>query len=114
MSVEQGAGGRTPELAVILTTVETDAEARTLAARLLEERLAACVQLSRIDSLYLWENAVAEEAEIRMMIKTPAERLAAATAAIAAAHPYEVPQILVLEAASGHAPYLAWARAVTG
>ena len=114
MSLTAGLDEGTAKACVILTTTETEAEARTLATGLLEQSLAACIQLSRIDSLYLWEGEVASEPEIRLVIKTRHSLRAAASAYIEAHHPYDVPQVIVLEA-SGVAPgYLDWLFEVTG
>jgi periplasmic divalent cation tolerance protein len=100
-------------LRVILTTTETPEDARALAAGLLEAGLAACVQCSEIRSLYVWDGAVQDDPEVRLMIKTPASRCAAALDWLRGHHPYEVPQLVVLEAVETDAPYLAWAREVT-
>ena len=108
MSLVDVEGERSAELIVLLTTVADEAAARALARVLLEAELVACVQLSRIESLYRWEGEVAEEPEIRLTIKTPVGCRDAAMAAIAAHHPYDVPEVIALEIRDGHPEYLAW------
>ena len=106
----EGSGG----LVVVLTTVADEASAQALARALLDAELAACVQLSRIESLYRWEGEVVSEPEVRLVVKTPAARRTALVDALLARHPYDVPQIVVLGADAVHGPYLDWAREVTG
>jgi len=100
-------------LTMILTTTETDAEARALAAGLLEARLAACVQCEAIRSLYVWDGAVQDDGEVRLLIKTPTARRDAALDWLRANHPYDVPQLVAVAADVVDAPYLAWAHEVT-
>lgn len=105
--------GGTPDLCVLLTTTSTEDEARALAQGLLQEGLAACVQLSQVDSLYLWQEAVAEDPEVRLMVKTRASLAPEATAWIEREHPYEVPQVVVLPASGAGGDYLQWVMDVT-
>ncbi|MEE4300862.1 MAG: divalent-cation tolerance protein CutA [Pseudomonadales bacterium] len=113
MSVDEAAPPSTAGLSLILTTVADATAARALASRLLAEGLAACVQLQEIDSLYVWKGRVEEEDEVRMLIKTPSALLNAAMDAIARLHPYEVPQIVAVEASAVALPYLQWTLEVT-
>ena len=99
---------------VIMTTVPGSEEAARLAALLLEERLAACVQELPITSTYRWEGEVCRGPEVLLLVKTTPGRSASAASRIAAAHPYSVPEILVLGAAGGSGPYLDWLAAETG
>lgn len=103
----------TPDLCVLLTTTSTEDEARALSTGLLEAGLAACVQLSQVDSLYCWDGAVAEDPEIRLMIKTRRTLAQAAAGWIEREHPYEVPQIVVLPALAAGSGYLDWLTEVT-
>jgi len=100
--------GSTPDLCVLLTTTSTEDEARALAKGLLTAGLAACVQLSQVDSLYIWDDAVAEDPEIRLMIKTRRSLAQIAAAWLEREHPYEVPQIVVLPALAVGSDYLDW------
>ncbi|MFH1329196.1 MAG: divalent-cation tolerance protein CutA [Actinomycetota bacterium] len=98
---------------VIMTTVPGAEEAARLADHLIGERLAACVQEVPITSRYRWEGEICREPEILLLFKTAADRAAAAAACLEGAHPYEVPEVLVLETAGGGLPYLSWLTAET-
>jgi periplasmic divalent cation tolerance protein len=68
-----------------------------------------------VRSIYRWQGAISDDAEVLAIIKTTAERHGALAAKIAELHPYEVPEIIALPLAGGHPPYLAWLAAqVTG
>ena len=95
----------------ISTTVATRADADRLARALVEERLAACAQIAAIESVYTWKDAVQQEAELRIVFKTTEALRDAAIAAIAARHPYEVPEIHAESLAHVHPPYAAWVEA---
>lgn len=113
MSLTGHDDGSTPDLCVLLTTTSTEDEARALAGGLLKAGLAACVQLSQVDSLYVWDDAVAEDPEVRLMIKTRRSLASDAAAWLEAEHPYEVPQIIVLPAMAVGSDYLDWLVEVT-
>ncbi len=99
--------------AAVLVSASSREEARRLARLLLERGLAACVQLAPIDSLYLWKDAIQEDEEILMIVKTRAALFPALEALLREAHGYETPEILALPVSAGSAPYLAWLRAAT-
>ena len=95
-------------LVVFSTFPDADTAAR-VARTLVDERLAACVNLiPMVRSIYRWEGKICDEAETLAVIKTTAERYAALAAKIAELHPYQVPEIIALPLADGHPPYLAW------
>ncbi len=99
---------------VILATAPDDAVAKRLARQLVEERHAACVGcLPGLRSVYRWEGEVEEAAEVQLVIKTVRARLPGLRAAYQAAHPYEVPELLVLPVADGGAAYLRWLEDAT-
>jgi len=100
------------EAAVIMTTVSTGEEARALTTDLLERRLAACVQEISITSRYRWEGSLAEQPERMLFLKTTTDRAPEAMARIEEIHPYEVPEVMVVETTAA-APYLAWLNAET-
>lgn len=90
------------------------AQAQALASALVEQRLAACVQcLPGVQSVYRWEGAVERASEVQLQIKTDAARYAAVEAAILARHPYELPEIVAVEAVAGLDRYLDWIGAST-
>lgn len=100
---------------VVLTTVDSEALAETLATRLLEQRLAACVQAVPIASRYRWQGAVRCDDEILLLIKTSRDAVAATMRCIETHHSYEVPEILALPVADGLPAYLDWiARETAG
>ena len=99
------------DVVLILTTVPAVSRADTIARSLVDERLAACVNvLPRMTSVYRWKGSVEEDREQQLLMKTTRERLPALEARLRALHPYEVPEFLVLDVASGSAAYLAWLR----
>jgi periplasmic divalent cation tolerance protein len=104
-----------PEAAFVYTTAPDLETARAVAGALVERRLAACVNmLPGMISVYRWNGALEEAAEVAMIVKTSAGRVAAVVAAIHELHPYEVPAAVTLPAAGGSAAYLHWIAAETG
>lgn len=98
----------------IRTTFGDRAAAEACAARLVRERLAACVQVDGpVASTYAWRGAVETAVEWRCTCKTTPARAAACRAAIAAGHPYELPEV-VASAAAASAAYAEWVRASVG
>lgn len=94
--------------AVIMTTVDSEALAERIAGRLLEERLAACIQEIPISSRYRWQGAIRRDAEILLLVKTSAAVAEEAVRLIAASHDYEVPEVVVLPVTGGLPAYLDW------
>ncbi len=94
---------------VVLTTVTSEDEAMTLVRALLERRLIACgTLLPGARSLYRWEDRVADEPEVVVLLKTRSERVAALESAFAELHPYKVPELLALPVSAGMEQYLGW------
>ena len=99
------------DLAVVLTTLGAGADAAAFARTLVEERLAACVNvIGPVTSIYRWNGKVEQDAEQQLVIKTTIARLEALEARVKALHPYDVPEFLVLRAVGGSDAYLAWVR----
>ncbi len=97
---------------IVLVTCPDVGAAEGLARALVEARLAACVQLlPGLVSVYRWRGALERADEVALLVKTVVHRVAAVEAHIAASHPYEVPEILVLAPASAGAAYAAWLAA---
>lgn len=92
----------------VVTTVATRAQALDLAHALVASGLAACAQISAIDSVYVWDGAVQQEPECRVLFKTLASRYGEVETAILARHPYQLPAIHALPISAIHAPYAAW------
>jgi periplasmic divalent cation tolerance protein len=85
-----------------------------IARTLVDERLAACVQaIPAITSTYRWQGELHVDAEALLLIKTTRARIGAVMARIAELHPYEVPELIVLEIVDGAPAYLAWLDAAT-
>jgi periplasmic divalent cation tolerance protein len=96
---------------IVLTTLPATADAARFAQTIVSERLAACVNvLPAMQSTYIWRGSVQQEDERQIVIKTWRDRLAGLQARVKMLHPYEVPEWLVLEAASGSDAYLDWLK----
>lgn len=91
-----------------MTTMPDETQARRLAKQLVEERLAACVNRVRVDSTYRWKGEVEAEPEVLLLIKTTRDRQADLQKALLDAHPYELPEFIVLPVAGGSEAYLKW------
>jgi periplasmic divalent cation tolerance protein len=99
----------TPTGCILVSSATASAEAaRAIAAALVSERLAACVQITPIESHYRWQGAVQHEAEFLLQAKTTARRFAAVEALIKRLHTYDLPEISVTPIIAGSAEYLAW------
>jgi periplasmic divalent cation tolerance protein len=100
--------------AVVLCTAPSLEVAEGLAHRLVEERLAACVNLiPSVKSIYRWEGAVHCDGEVLMVMKTQSRLFEVLRDRILSLHPYEVPEVIALDLTAGSAPYLAWIDANT-
>ena len=95
---------------LMVTVACPDAEhARRLATVLVEERLAACVQIvPGIESIYRWKGAIETASETLLLVKTAQTKWDALVAAVQRLHPYEVPEILAVPIACGLDSYLDW------
>lgn len=99
---------------LVLTNVPERAAAERLADLLVEQRLAACVNiLAPCRSVYRWKDAVQHDEEHPMLMKTTAERYPALEQALRAAHPYELPEIIAVPVERGLPAYLEWVSAET-
>ena len=94
---------------VVLSTCSSAEEAERLARLLVQERLAACVNVAPgLRSFYQWKGAVESAAEWLLIIKSSRERFAALSAALERAHSYEIPEVLALPVVDGAENYLNW------
>ena len=93
---------------LVVTTVGSRDEANRIARALVEQRLAACAQISAIDSYYAWEDAVRHDAEFRVLFKVAASAYDEAERAIRVLHSYELPAIHAIPVERAHAPYADW------
>ncbi|RXF05642.1 divalent-cation tolerance protein CutA [Pseudoalteromonas sp. PS5] len=94
---------------LVLSTCGAVTEARKIAAQLVEQKLAACVNLiPEIESIYVWEGQVEHARETKLLIKTKSEKLEQVMAAIRDLHSYDVPEIQVVDVTSGNLAYFKW------
>lgn len=99
------------KLIAVWTTVGTVDEARAIARALVERKLAACAQISAIESFYVWDGEVQNEPEFRVILKTTDARYPAVETAIRELHGYELPAIHAVAVEHAFAPYAAWVEA---
>lgn len=95
---------------VVLVTCANSAEAKRIARFVVEERLAACVNVlpGAVRSIYRWKRKVESAREKLLIIKTSRKRLAKLQAAVMRLHSYDVPEFIVLPIVAGSRAYLAW------
>jgi periplasmic divalent cation tolerance protein len=94
---------------IALCTAGSEDEARKIANHLVEQRLAACVNIiPRIESIYRWHGKVESSAEWLLLIKSSADRFPAVRDAIHDLHSYEVPECIAVRIEDGSAEYLKW------
>ena len=99
---------------LVMTNMPDMPSAQAMASALVNARLAACVNiLPGVQSVYRWQGAVEQAAEVTLLIKTTQRRYPQLQQAIVAAHPYDVPEVIALPLADGHPPYLHWVTAET-
>jgi periplasmic divalent cation tolerance protein len=97
------------DIMIVLTTAPSDERAETWARTLVEERLAACVNIhGPMVSFYRWKGIVERDAERQVVIKTTRENLTALRARLSELHSYELPEFLVLTVEDGSDEYLKW------
>lgn len=93
---------------VVLVTVASLAEGKAIAICLIEAKLAACVNLFPLNSIYLWEGKINQEQEYQLIIKTDLNKFDELAAKIKTLHSYEVPEIIALPIIAGSKTYLDW------
>jgi periplasmic divalent cation tolerance protein len=97
------------EVLVVLSTLPNPDKAAEIARILVEEQLAACVNIiPAVRSIYRWQGAVQDDSEALAVIKTTRDRYDQLARRLVQLHPYELPEVIGLPVAGGHAPYLAW------
>jgi periplasmic divalent cation tolerance protein len=99
----------TSEYVIVLTTLPGDADGLDFGRKLVEERLAACVNLLPVmESVFRWEGQVEHDSERQVIVKTSRDRVVALWDRIREIHPYEVPEFVVLPIVDGSEAYLRW------
>jgi len=97
------------DCSVIFVTAGSETEAETIARTMVEEQLAACVNiLSPIRSIYRWEGKIADDREWLLVIKTRAERFSAIEERVKELHSYQTPEVIALPILQGSEAYLHW------
>ena len=99
---------------ILLSTVESAQTAEKIASTVVEERLAACVNvLPGVSSYFRWEGEIQREQEFMLILKTSTDRLRELIERIETLHPYEVPEIVSVPVEEGHQPFLDWVERET-
>jgi periplasmic divalent cation tolerance protein len=93
---------------VVLVTASSQAEAQAIACTLVEEKLAACVSMAAIESIYSWQGQLHQEPEWQLVIKTDLANYKTLEARIQQLHSYDVPEVIAIPILAGSQPYLAW------
>ena len=97
------------DVVLVWTTMPDDGRADELARALVEERLAACVNVhGPMVSTYRWKRRVERDAERQIVIKTTRDRVSALESRLRSLHPYELPEFLVVSVEGGSEAYLQW------
>lgn len=99
---------------VVITSCGSAGEADRIAEALVAERLAACVQILPMRSVYRWQGAVERAEEWQLQIKTRAALADRVEARIKTLHGYDLPEIIALPVTAGSADYIDWVEAETG
>jgi len=98
---------------IVMTTAGDVAKAKELAEGLVSAKLAACVQMQDIRSVYTWQGALEKTAEVLLLIKTRVALYGRVEAFITDRHDYDVPEILAVPVLAGSPAYLAWLHECT-
>lgn len=98
------------ECCLIITTTDKLENANNIILYLIENKLAACVQLDEVLSYFHWEQKLCQSKEFRLMIKTLSDNYEAVEKAILKHHKYSLPEIIKLDITSGFTQYLHWVK----
>jgi periplasmic divalent cation tolerance protein len=102
------------EFVVVYTTLPKRRKARQIGRVLVQERLVACANIFKIDSIFNWKGETEEVGEYALLMKTRAELYSQAEERIKELHPYEVPAIVCFPLVGGSEEFFQWIRAGTG
>ena len=104
-----------PDVVLVLTSIAAEADGAVLARTLVDERLAACVNvLPPMTSVYRWKGQVEQDREQQVIIKTTRHTLAALESRMRELHSYELPEFVVIAASGGSDAYLKWVEEAVG
>jgi len=93
---------------VVLVTATSEVQARRIARKLLQNKLAACVNFVPVDSMFVWKGELQEEEEVLMIIKSRTEVFDELMTAVKGIHTYDTPEIIGMPIVMGSAEYLKW------
>jgi periplasmic divalent cation tolerance protein len=93
---------------LLYITTKDEAEAKRIGQALVKERLAACVNIHPVESIYWWEGEINHESEVAILAKTKSYLVDEATARVKELHSYEVPCIICFPIEKGYPDYLEW------
>jgi periplasmic divalent cation tolerance protein len=93
---------------VVLVTASSQEEAKKIAITLIENKLAACVNVTEVNSFYSWEDKINADREWQLIIKTDLSKFESLAAKIQELHSYQVPEIIALPIIGGSKNYLNW------
>jgi len=98
---------------IIFVTVSNKKEAQKIAAGLIKQKLAACVNIvDKVDSLFFWEGKTQKAKESLLIIKSRKDKMPKVIKLVKSLHSYTVPEIIALPVIAGDKPYLRWINAV--
>lgn len=107
----KGTGSRPDDLAIVLITAGSEQEASRIATHLVEEHLAACVNIvGPIRSIYRWEGKIHHDEERLLIVKAATKSWAQLEKRVRELHSYQTPELIALPLAAASAAYLAWWR----
>ena len=107
--MREGVSDQPTGIKVVLVTVPDPDQGLRLARRIVKERLAACANvIPEVSSVYRWDGAIQEDAEVLVLFKTTDTALEALKERVLELHGYEVPEFVALSVVGGYEPYLRW------
>lgn len=107
--------GKPGSIMAVVSTAPDSEVAEHIGRVLVEERLAACANvLEGVTSIYRWEGSVRREREVLMVLKTTSAAVHEMKERLVELHPYEVPEVLVVDVDDGHEPYFDWVDSAVG
>ncbi len=98
------------EFSVTMTTCANREQAETLAEGIIKNKLAACVQISEISSVYEWDNKLNKDKEFLLLIKGRKDLFSKLRDYVLSNHSYDVPELILLDIKDGNPKYLDWMR----
>ena len=99
---------------IIKTTFESKKDAEEIAKKLIDSKLAACIQLSEIESYFRWDNKTQQAKEYKLEIKTSSENYKKIEEFILKNHKYKIPEIVAIKIENGSKKYLDWVSSEVG